>query len=177
MYLLRPSLAQLWYVSSNLKAVHGFGTHAVFAAYLAATPVTHYLHDKYNTDVNVFETCSATSDVAIVSGYKFCGSKARSEWLDDRGLACSYWSLKGGDAIQVQDEPDGDGDSAGLAKSKGKCVGVLRGGGQGNTVAVNGDTIIDESGAASFEAETVPHRGDWQASEDSKGRGIELPTR
>ena len=94
-YIIRPSLAQLKYVCSNLKAVHGYGAHALIAALLASTPVTHGVHPKYNTDVAALEILKKNEDCAIVSGYKFSGSRARSEWLDDRGLASGYWGRAG----------------------------------------------------------------------------------
>ena len=94
-YILRPSLAQLKYVCSSLKAVHGYGAHALIVAFLASTPVTHGVHPKYNTDVTALEILNKNEDCAIVSGYKFSGSRARSEWLDDRGLASGYWGRAG----------------------------------------------------------------------------------
>ena len=103
MYIIRPSLAQMKYVCSNLKSVHGYGAHALFAAFLASSPIAHSVHPKYNTDVAVFELAHAKCDVAIVSGYKFIGSKARCEWL-----ASGYWAERVGEVIQVQDAPEGE---------------------------------------------------------------------
>ena len=57
---------------------------------LATTPNAHSLHEKYNTTVSRFEECDAWDDIAIVSGYKYAPSKAKAEWLRDRGFAAGY---------------------------------------------------------------------------------------
>ena len=105
-YIVRPSLALMKFVCGNLRAVHGYGAHALIAAFLASTPTTHKVHGKYNMDVGEFELIGPNRDVAIVSGYKYSGSRARSEWLDDRGLASGYWNEKCGEAILVSEAPE-----------------------------------------------------------------------